>query len=348
MPNGRCRCHGGKSTGPRTPEGRAAMTAAHTKHGNTTAPSRIRHRYIRTLIKRTRLACQARLLWPYLPTEMSARLAAGPEELWAPVHPTNLPFLQTPDPSPETTTPTNRRPTQPTTPAHPLPHTLAAERAAARTEAAALAPWRQAIAFARATKRATLAANRTARAAKRAARAQAARNPTHTPHSNTKPPSLPPPNTPWTDYTPLERELAARRASLRARANQPATPAPNPNSTLPRINPMNPEPAATPAPNPDSAFPRINPMNPEPPPRPDPTRPTPTKAQALRGTTLAQTWDPNPYATLAQRFGHARPTPACQIPQTPPTTDPAANAVRAILAEPKPRPTPTTRRQPRC
>ena len=30
---GRCQLHGGKSTGPRTPEGRALSIAAHTKHG---------------------------------------------------------------------------------------------------------------------------------------------------------------------------------------------------------------------------------------------------------------------------------------------------------------------------
>ena len=29
----RCRMHGGKSTGPRTPEGKARVAAAHTKHG---------------------------------------------------------------------------------------------------------------------------------------------------------------------------------------------------------------------------------------------------------------------------------------------------------------------------
>ena len=29
----RCKLHGGRSTGPRTPEGRARSVAAHTKHG---------------------------------------------------------------------------------------------------------------------------------------------------------------------------------------------------------------------------------------------------------------------------------------------------------------------------
>ena len=34
--DGRCHLHGGKSTGPRTKEGRARIAAAHYKHGNRT------------------------------------------------------------------------------------------------------------------------------------------------------------------------------------------------------------------------------------------------------------------------------------------------------------------------
>ncbi|MGA7876407.1 MAG: HGGxSTG domain-containing protein [Desulfoferrobacter sp.] len=33
MPNGRCRMHGGKSTGPKTPEGLERSRAANLKHG---------------------------------------------------------------------------------------------------------------------------------------------------------------------------------------------------------------------------------------------------------------------------------------------------------------------------
>jgi len=36
MPNGRCRMHGGKSTGPRTEAGLAAIRASRTKHGRFT------------------------------------------------------------------------------------------------------------------------------------------------------------------------------------------------------------------------------------------------------------------------------------------------------------------------
>ena len=36
MKNGRCRLHGGKSTGPKTPEGRKRIGQAHLKHGGCT------------------------------------------------------------------------------------------------------------------------------------------------------------------------------------------------------------------------------------------------------------------------------------------------------------------------
>ena len=42
MRNGRCRIHGGASTGPRTPEGLARCIAAATKHGRRNAASRAR------------------------------------------------------------------------------------------------------------------------------------------------------------------------------------------------------------------------------------------------------------------------------------------------------------------
>jgi hypothetical protein len=42
MRNGRCHKHGGPSTGPRTPEGRARCIAAPTKHGLRSAEARAR------------------------------------------------------------------------------------------------------------------------------------------------------------------------------------------------------------------------------------------------------------------------------------------------------------------
>ena len=45
MKNGRCRMHGGKSTGPRTPEGRERSRRANLKHGRYTKEAIARRRY---------------------------------------------------------------------------------------------------------------------------------------------------------------------------------------------------------------------------------------------------------------------------------------------------------------
>ena len=42
MPNGRCKLHGGKSTGPRTPEGLERSRRANWKHGAKAEQSRLR------------------------------------------------------------------------------------------------------------------------------------------------------------------------------------------------------------------------------------------------------------------------------------------------------------------
>src|SRR5277367_642745 len=68
MANGRCHMHGGKSTGARTAAGIARMTAANTTHGKYAAAGaarRTRRRYVRTVITRNRLKCDAVLLWSY-------------------------------------------------------------------------------------------------------------------------------------------------------------------------------------------------------------------------------------------------------------------------------------------
>jgi hypothetical protein len=54
MTNGRCRMHGGKSTGPRTPEGLAALRKAHRKHGHYSAESIAMRRYLRRLLADSR------------------------------------------------------------------------------------------------------------------------------------------------------------------------------------------------------------------------------------------------------------------------------------------------------
>ena len=51
MPNGRCRMHGGKNTGPRTPEGLARYRKANWKHGMYSAKAIEQRRRMRQLIR---------------------------------------------------------------------------------------------------------------------------------------------------------------------------------------------------------------------------------------------------------------------------------------------------------
>ena len=51
MKNGRCRLHGGKSTGARTPEGRRRIAQANLKHGYFTKAARQERRDFRALLK---------------------------------------------------------------------------------------------------------------------------------------------------------------------------------------------------------------------------------------------------------------------------------------------------------
>src|SRR5271165_6564713 len=54
MRNGRCRMHGGKNTGPRTPEGLERMRRANTKHGRYTEENRQLMRLVRELDREAR------------------------------------------------------------------------------------------------------------------------------------------------------------------------------------------------------------------------------------------------------------------------------------------------------
>jgi hypothetical protein len=54
MPNGRCRLHGGKSTGPKTEAGRAAIRASRTKHGRYSQVSIAERRELRALLRQVR------------------------------------------------------------------------------------------------------------------------------------------------------------------------------------------------------------------------------------------------------------------------------------------------------
>lgn len=54
MPNGRCRLHGGKSTGPRTAEGMERLRAARTIHGRHSAENRRLRAMVRELMRQSR------------------------------------------------------------------------------------------------------------------------------------------------------------------------------------------------------------------------------------------------------------------------------------------------------
>lgn len=54
MANGRCRLHGGKSTGPRTPEGLERSKRANWRHGYYSAEAVEERRYIRKLLNESK------------------------------------------------------------------------------------------------------------------------------------------------------------------------------------------------------------------------------------------------------------------------------------------------------
>jgi len=56
MPNGRCRLHGGFSTGPKTAAGIELIRRAVTKHGRYSQPARAEGRALRLLLKECREA----------------------------------------------------------------------------------------------------------------------------------------------------------------------------------------------------------------------------------------------------------------------------------------------------
>ena len=54
MTNGRCRMHGGASTGPRTPEGLARSRRSRWKHGLYSAERRAEQKRVRELLRQSR------------------------------------------------------------------------------------------------------------------------------------------------------------------------------------------------------------------------------------------------------------------------------------------------------
>jgi len=51
MKNGRCRMHGGKSTGPKTEEGKKKAAAANLKHGRYTNAANAERKYMREMME---------------------------------------------------------------------------------------------------------------------------------------------------------------------------------------------------------------------------------------------------------------------------------------------------------
>jgi hypothetical protein len=123
--------HGGRSTGPRTKEGLARLRSARTIHGMFGATMRTRDRHLLTLFRRGAALIAAMGLKALLPPELIDRLNSMPPELRPPPQPSGEPGKLE-------------------------------DRAAMLAEAAALAPWKLAIATARLARRDAAAANRLA------------------------------------------------------------------------------------------------------------------------------------------------------------------------------------------
>ncbi len=84
----RCRMHGGRSTGPRTPEGLARLRTARTIHGAYSAETRALNRHDLTELRRGRAVDAARRCLDRLPPDLAARLLQMPRELLSSPWPT--------------------------------------------------------------------------------------------------------------------------------------------------------------------------------------------------------------------------------------------------------------------
>ncbi len=84
----RCRMHGGRSTGPRTPEGLARLRTARTIHGAYSAATRAHNRHDLTELRRGRVVDAAKRCLDRLPPDLAARLMQMPRELLSSPWPT--------------------------------------------------------------------------------------------------------------------------------------------------------------------------------------------------------------------------------------------------------------------
>ncbi len=277
----RCRMHGGRSTGLRTPAGMARLRAARTVHGAYSAETRARNRYALVLLRRAQVGNAAADCLDRLPPDLAARLLRMPPELLPP-------------------------------PWSPGGLTPAEDRAVLRAEAEALAPSRAAIAQAALTGRAanggapSSAPGRTAPGhAVRRRRSSSPRFRQNSMYQGALPSRptparqnpmyhfrLPPPP-PWRLCPPRSRTAAPTPSRPGARRR---TPSQNP------MYQIAPPPRTTPA--------RQNPLNHFRPPAPPPRRPGPPRTHAPAHTPRrpnARTLEP-PARTPCTR-GRARPAP---------------------------------------
>jgi len=75
----RCRMHGGRSTGPRTPAGIARIRAARTIHGRYGAEFRAYVRHVLVRLRRGRVVQDAIRYGAWLPPDLAARRFSAPE-----------------------------------------------------------------------------------------------------------------------------------------------------------------------------------------------------------------------------------------------------------------------------
>jgi len=199
----------------------ARLAAARTTRGTYAAANWVNDRHVRTQARRGRLLGAAMKLGLYLPREVAARLAVVPTELRAPVHPSQIPYLEI-----ATKTPGGGGPDVPgrcAAGAFSAPRVRAAELAAARAERAALAPWRAVIAAARLAKREALAARRAARMGK---------------HDKDPPVEDPGERLPGAGLGARAAGIAAATEAGATEATGAVAPRPGPDSLLVEINPL--------------------------------------------------------------------------------------------------------------
>jgi hypothetical protein len=80
----RCRMHGGRSTGPRTPEGLARVRAARTIHGRYSAQARAHERHVLAVFRRGQVLLAAVRCGDRLPPDLADRLNRVPPVLMPP------------------------------------------------------------------------------------------------------------------------------------------------------------------------------------------------------------------------------------------------------------------------